>query len=71
MIRTQFGDATVLTSAHRLNTIMDRDRVLVLDDGRVAELDTPDVLLRQEGSLFRGMVERSRDSKRHGELVED
>jgi ATP-binding cassette, subfamily C (CFTR/MRP), member 1 len=37
MIRENFRDATVLTIAHGLNTIMDSDRVLVLDDGRVAE----------------------------------
>ena len=41
MIRSAFADATIFTIAHRLNTVMDSDRILVMDDGRVGELDTP------------------------------
>lgn len=47
-IRTAFADCTMLTIAHRLNTIMDSDRVVVLDDGRVTENDAPDVLLEKD-----------------------
>ncbi|CAH1122634.1 unnamed protein product [Ceutorhynchus assimilis] len=54
-IRTAFKDCTVLTIAHRLNTIMDSDRVIVLDKGKIAEFDTPANLLTQPTSIFFGM----------------
>uniref|UniRef100_A0A8C1NBS4 ATP-binding cassette, sub-family C (CFTR/MRP), member 3 n=1 Tax=Cyprinus carpio TaxID=7962 RepID=A0A8C1NBS4_CYPCA len=54
-IRTQFEDCTVFTIAHRLNTIMDYTRVLVLDKGKIAEFDTPANLLAQKG-IFYGMA---------------
>ena len=40
-IRQEFAEATILTIAHRLNTIADADKVLVMDAGRLAEFDTP------------------------------
>lgn len=55
-IRSKFEECTVLTIAHRLNTIMDSDRVLVLDAGRVVEFDTPHNLLCDERSMFASMV---------------
>ncbi|KAG7325289.1 hypothetical protein KOW79_011605 [Hemibagrus wyckioides] len=54
-IRTQFEDCTVFTIAHRLNTIMDYTRVLVLDKGQIAEFDTPANLIAQKG-IFYGMA---------------
>lgn len=63
MIRENFKDATVLTIAHRLNTIMDSDRVLVMNDGRVAEFDTPENLLKMENGLFKAMIDKSRAAK--------
>jgi ABC-type multidrug transport system fused ATPase/permease subunit len=57
-----------LTIAHRLNTIMDSDRILLMSDGHVAEFDTPENLLRQENSLFKAMIDKSREAK--GEIVD-
>ncbi|CAG2102867.1 unnamed protein product [Medioppia subpectinata] len=51
-IRHKFSDCTVLTIAHRLNTIIDCDRVLVLDAGEIKEFGEPFVLLQQKGQLY-------------------
>jgi ATP-binding cassette subfamily C (CFTR/MRP) protein 1 len=58
-IRKEFKDCTVLTIAHRLNTIMDSDRVLVLDKGELKELDTPSNLLSQPSSMFYSLAKES------------
>ncbi|XP_012274704.1 probable multidrug resistance-associated protein lethal(2)03659 [Orussus abietinus] len=55
-IRTKFARCTVLTVAHRLNTIMDSDKVLVMDKGRIAEFDHPYALLQDSYSNFNSMV---------------
>ena len=55
-IREGFRDATVLTIAHRLNTIMDSDRVLVMDNGCLAEFDTPKALREDRNSIFSHLV---------------
>uniref|UniRef100_A0A8B9LQS4 Multidrug resistance-associated protein 1 n=1 Tax=Astyanax mexicanus TaxID=7994 RepID=A0A8B9LQS4_ASTMX len=52
-IRTQFEDCTVLTIAHRLNTIMDYTRVLVLDKGKMAEFDSPASLIAKKGIFYK------------------
>jgi len=63
MIRECFKDSTVLTIAHRLGTVMDSDKVLVLDDGKLAEFDSPNKLMKIKGGIFRGMVEASEKSE--------
>ncbi|KAJ7512914.1 multidrug resistance-associated ABC transporter [Mycena galericulata] len=51
-IRQEFADSTILTIAHRLRTVIDYDRVMLLDQGRIAEFDKPSVLLRNKYSKF-------------------
>ncbi|KIR42549.1 ATP-binding cassette transporter [Cryptococcus deuterogattii 99/473] len=58
-IRSEFKDSTLLTIAHRLSSVIDYDRLLVLSDGAVAEFDTPINLLRKDGSLFKTLCEKS------------
>ncbi|XWS55359.1 hypothetical protein CRYUN_Cryun10bG0167800 [Craigia yunnanensis] len=55
-IREEFKSCTMLIIAHRLNTIIDCDRILLLDSGRVLEYDTPEELLSNEESAFSKMV---------------
>ncbi|XP_031131650.1 ABC transporter C family member 2-like isoform X1 [Ipomoea triloba] len=56
-IREEFKSCTMLIIAHRLNTIIDCDRILLLDSGKVLEYDTPEVLLQNEESAFSRMVQ--------------
>ena len=58
-IRTAFKDCTMLTIAHRLNTIMDSDRVLVLENGKVKENGEPDELLQRNDGMFTSFVEQT------------
>ncbi|KAA6383301.1 MAG: ABC transporter: Multidrug resistance-associated protein, ATP binding protein [Streblomastix strix] len=55
-IKEQFVDKTVFVIAHRLNTIMNSDRIMVMDDGNVAEIDTPDNLKNNPDSSFNGLI---------------
>ena len=52
VLRSEFSDRTVVTIAHRLDTIIDSDRVLIMDQGRVAEFAPPHELLAMPDSIF-------------------
>jgi ABC-type multidrug transport system fused ATPase/permease subunit len=57
MVRKNFSDRTVITIAHRLNTIMDYDRIMVLDKGKLIEFDSPANLLKDSKGIFTSMVD--------------
>jgi ABC-type multidrug transport system fused ATPase/permease subunit len=58
-IRQEFSDSTLLVIAHRLSTVVDFDRILVIKEGKAAEFGTPKELLEVENGLFREMVSQS------------
>ena len=59
IIKNKFKQCTVLTIAHRLNTIIDSDKVLVMDAGEVVEYDHPHILLQKSDGYFLKMVQQS------------
>eukprot|EP00057_Strongylocentrotus_purpuratus_P024831 XP_011679305.1 PREDICTED: ATP-binding cassette sub-family C member 8 [Strongylocentrotus purpuratus] len=60
VVQEVFRDRTVLTIAHRIDTLLNSDYILTLDEGRVAEFDTPSNLLRQENSIFASLLRAGR-----------
>ncbi|KAI9441690.1 ATP-binding cassette transporter [Lactarius indigo] len=51
-IRHEFAESTILTIAHRLRTVIDYNRVMLLEEGRIVEFDSPAVLLSDPNSKF-------------------
>jgi ATP-binding cassette subfamily C (CFTR/MRP) protein 1 len=48
-----FSKRTIITIAHRINTILDSDRIVVLEQGRVVEFDSPKVLVERKGLFYK------------------
>ncbi|KAF7342250.1 P-loop containing nucleoside triphosphate hydrolase protein [Mycena venus] len=55
-LRSSFGSATIITIAHRISTVRDYDRILVLDNGHVVENGSPGELLNIPGGIFRRLL---------------
>lgn len=68
-IREEFCDSTLIVIAHRLSTIADFDKILVLDDGQVAEFGTPRSLMENDDGIFRGMVSESGEREKLEALI--
>lgn len=58
-IHDEFKNCTVMTIAHRLNTILDCDRIMLLDNGEIVEFDKPKVLLEKEDGFLKNFYEIS------------
>ncbi|KAG0138983.1 hypothetical protein CROQUDRAFT_55413, partial [Cronartium quercuum f. sp. fusiforme G11] len=58
-IRSEFQDKTLLCIAHRLRTVINYDRIIVLDHGTIAEFDTPLNLFDRPDGIFKGMCDSS------------
>ncbi|KAF9438519.1 hypothetical protein BGZ76_007193 [Entomortierella beljakovae] len=62
-IRKEFSDRTILTIAHRIKTVMDSDKILVLEKGRTSEFESPSVLLQDHNSLFYSLAKQAGEIK--------
>jgi ABC-type proline/glycine betaine transport system ATPase subunit len=63
LLHRHFADRTILTIAHRLDTIIRSDKILVLEAGRVVEFAPPATLLADEASAFSGLCKRTGPAK--------
>ena len=69
MINEEFKETTVITIAHRLNTIINYDRILVLDEGEIQEYENPKTLVENENSFF-GKSIRKMGKEYYNKIIE-
>jgi ATP-binding cassette subfamily C (CFTR/MRP) protein 1 len=62
-VRAEFKDCTILAIAHRIETIDDYDKILVLDEGKIIEYDSPSVLKQRENSVYRSLYDAATGKK--------
>lgn len=55
VIRKHFKDQTIIAIAHKLDTILDYDKIAFMEQGRVVEFDKPQALLSMEESAFKSL----------------
>uniref|UniRef100_I1PP67 ABC transporter domain-containing protein n=1 Tax=Oryza glaberrima TaxID=4538 RepID=I1PP67_ORYGL len=65
IIRQEFKDCTVLAIAHRMNTVIDSDLILVLGEGSILEYDAPTKLLQREDSTFSKLTKEYSQQSQH------
>jgi len=65
LILEEFSESTVITIAHRLNTIINSDKVLVLDEGKIIEFDAPQRLLDNKNSYFYALANELQKKEKH------
>jgi ABC-type multidrug transport system fused ATPase/permease subunit len=58
-IKTSFHNTTIITIAHRIKTILDYDKILVLQDGKILEFDSPSNLIENKQSAFSALLIKS------------
>jgi ABC-type multidrug transport system fused ATPase/permease subunit len=65
LISSNFKESTMLTIAHRINTIIQSDKVLVLSYGEVKEFESPSVLMRDEASEFSLLLKELKEKEKN------
>lgn len=58
-VRSEFSHGTIITVAHRLKTVIDYDRILVLDNGKIAQNGSPYELIQENNGIFHQMCKES------------